>query len=244
MLKQTHQVLLDDVNYAVNEYGSPTQKTLLLIHGLGWTKELWRLIIEGLADKYHLIIPDLSGHGSSSSINNFSFDKLCNHLLDMMAEFNINHFDVIGSSLGACLAIKIASLSSVKVDHLYLVDGGYYSIQDIPNIIWNDFVGEDMPESSFHDIQSYLDFMKSSDSLWNSEIERAVRDQVTFNDDHSVTLKLSSVDKTNYLNEMWAFDPKMYVGKIQSKVHTIVALGEQEPKEMQAFKIHQAKSFH
>ncbi|WP_367043656.1 SDR family oxidoreductase [Streptomyces sp. Je 1-332] len=53
------------VELCVAELGDPTQPTVLLVHGYPDSKEVWSQVAERLADRFHVVLYDVRGHGRS-----------------------------------------------------------------------------------------------------------------------------------------------------------------------------------
>lgn len=61
------QVLLNFI-----EHNPSGKSTVLLIHGACTSGPNWDLVVPHLADTYHLLVPDLPGHGQSQNVTPFS----------------------------------------------------------------------------------------------------------------------------------------------------------------------------
>ncbi|KAI7127353.1 hypothetical protein KC352_g31839, partial [Hortaea werneckii] len=82
--------------------------TVLLIHGAFSNDEEWNVVTPHLTN-YHLLIPDLPGHGKASAIRPFSKHlaaKLIANTITQHAKDGKAH--IIGLSLGAYIAIDLA----------------------------------------------------------------------------------------------------------------------------------------
>ncbi|MGW0909223.1 SDR family oxidoreductase [Streptomyces sp. NPDC002853] len=55
------------VELCVAELGDPTQPTVLLVHGYPDSKEVWSEVAERLADRFHVVLYDVRGHGRSTA---------------------------------------------------------------------------------------------------------------------------------------------------------------------------------
>ena len=101
----TDEVLL---HYAAH---NPSGKaTIILIHGACSSGLNWDLVIPHLTNSYHLLIPDLPGHGQSRNVTPFSVEyssRLLERLIRKHAVDGKAH--VVGHSLGAHVAINLAS---------------------------------------------------------------------------------------------------------------------------------------
>lgn len=78
VLYKTVKVKGLDIFY--REAGSPTNPTLLLLHGFPTSSQMFRNLIPQLADRYHLVAPDYPGFGNSSAPPvdkfNYTFDLI------------------------------------------------------------------------------------------------------------------------------------------------------------------------
>lgn len=99
-----------------------SDKTLVLLHGFTDNKETWLLFAHGLANKYHLIIPDQIGYGQSSSPMDidYSLQKQTDRLDTFLSSFPEQNFVLVGNSMGGGVALKYASQH--PVENLVLVD--------------------------------------------------------------------------------------------------------------------------
>lgn len=84
--------------------GSPT---LVLIHGAGGNHLSWPHNLRRMAG-YHVLAPDLPGHGKSSGIGEQSVEKYAAHIQRWMRELNIAHSIIVGHSMGGAIAQVLA----------------------------------------------------------------------------------------------------------------------------------------
>src|SRR5271156_1137164 len=107
------------VHYWEGGHGRP----LLMIHGSGpgaSTQGNWRLVLDGLADRFHVIACDLIGFGQSDrklAKPYFDFELWCgqaNRMIELFAETQVC---VMGHSLSGSIALRLAARNSrvVKV---------------------------------------------------------------------------------------------------------------------------------
>ena len=79
-LVATHIVAVDGINVFYREAGDPRSPAILLLHGFPASSFMYRNLIPLLADRYHVIAPDLPGFGFTEvpkSVNyRYSFDNL------------------------------------------------------------------------------------------------------------------------------------------------------------------------
>src|SRR5271170_4984158 len=70
------------------EAGDPSSPTIVLLHGLPTSSQMFRELMPALADQFHLIAPDYIGFGHSDapSSNDFeyTFDSLAAHVSGLL----------------------------------------------------------------------------------------------------------------------------------------------------------------
>ena len=82
---------------------------LVLLHGVGASRAVWRLVTPALAEDRHVIAPDLPGFGESApAANGFDLDTAAAALADPLAERAGGPFDLLGNSLGGAVAFRLA----------------------------------------------------------------------------------------------------------------------------------------
>ncbi|SDO12659.1 NADP-dependent 3-hydroxy acid dehydrogenase YdfG [Streptomyces sp. cf386] len=73
------------VELCVAELGDPGQPTVILVHGYPDSKEVWSQIAPRLADRFHVVLYDVRGHGRSSAPQplrgGFTLEKLTDDFL-------------------------------------------------------------------------------------------------------------------------------------------------------------------
>jgi 3-oxoadipate enol-lactonase len=85
------------------EYG--TGPPLLLVHGVMITGEMFEPIIEQLAARYHVIVPDLRGHGRSRELPPpYTVARLAADLAHLLDHLGIESARVFGYSQGGAIA--------------------------------------------------------------------------------------------------------------------------------------------
>jgi len=95
------------------------QKTALLIHGISSSSHTWKKLADYLVENnYHVIAPDLTGHGQSFWNKKYSINNWINESLEALEG---NQPDIIvGHSLGGLIATGVALQTRPK--HTILLD--------------------------------------------------------------------------------------------------------------------------
>jgi pimeloyl-ACP methyl ester carboxylesterase len=107
------------------DWGNPEKPLLLLIHGGRDHARNWDWVARALRDDWHIVAPDLRGHGDSSwaiggmySMPEFVLD--ISSLLEAIGEFPVT---IIGHSLGGAIALQYTGVSPERVRRLVAIEG-------------------------------------------------------------------------------------------------------------------------
>ncbi|WP_408649021.1 SDR family oxidoreductase [Streptomyces poriticola] len=80
-----HRVRTGGVDLCVAELGDPQQPTVVLVHGYPDSKEVWSEVAARLADRFHVVLYDVRGHGRSTAPKplrgGFTLEKLTDDFL-------------------------------------------------------------------------------------------------------------------------------------------------------------------
>ncbi len=121
----------DKVLLSANLYPEETKKGVILLHGYQQNKDSWNFIADDLRNEgYNVLALDLRGHGESEihleSMTSKDYNKM---MLDAKAAFNyflennINEVSIIGSSLGANVALNYAT-EEESIQRIVLISPG------------------------------------------------------------------------------------------------------------------------
>ena len=102
-----------DTNYHEAGAREGRTDTVILLHGSGpgvsaWTN--WRRVMPALAERYHVLAPDMAGFGFSERRGDLTYDiKLwVKHLIGFMDALGIAKTNLVGNSFGGSLALAAA----------------------------------------------------------------------------------------------------------------------------------------
>jgi pimeloyl-ACP methyl ester carboxylesterase len=101
-------------------------KPLLLVHGLGSSRQAWSLVVLALAQHREVIAIDLPGHGASPAEHDSgTFAGLARSLADWLAQEGLTGIDMVGVSMGARLVLEMARQG--HADNVVALDpGGFW----------------------------------------------------------------------------------------------------------------------
>ena len=108
------------------------KEPLLLLHGLADHGLVWSSLGDYLGSKYHIIAPDLRGHGASSKPEKgYSFAEVIADLEELMSHLGWTEAHILGHSWGGKLAAIWATKHPERFRSLILVDP--FFIDKIPS---------------------------------------------------------------------------------------------------------------
>jgi len=96
-------------------------RPLVFLHGWAMSATVFAEIAEMLAADFHLLIPDLPGHGKSSVAAKNDLSGLSGDLACWLAAVASRPVSLAGWSLGGMLALEMAHQQTIPVDRLVLV---------------------------------------------------------------------------------------------------------------------------
>lgn len=104
----------------LTEADTPGTPTLLLLHAVATSSWMWNQQAELLAD-FHLLIPDLPGHGASNTVPWRSLDETVERLAELVARnAQGGRAHVVGLSLGAYVGLRLMERFPERVDRAVL----------------------------------------------------------------------------------------------------------------------------
>ncbi len=126
-----HQfVEADGIRVFYREAGNPEAPTLLLVHGYPSSSHQFRDLIPLLADKFHIIAPDLPGFGftevPAEREYRYSFDALAATLEALVEVLELKRYALYVFDYGAPTALRLALAHPQRVTGLVSQNGNAY----------------------------------------------------------------------------------------------------------------------
>lgn len=111
------------LNYV--DWGNPDAPPLLLIHGGRDHARSWDWVAEELRDDWHIIAPDLRGHGDSawSPDGNYEMSAFVYDIAQLIHQLNLAPVSIIAHSMGGNIATRYAGLYPENVKKLVNIEG-------------------------------------------------------------------------------------------------------------------------
>jgi haloacetate dehalogenase len=115
---------LSEIEIAYLEWNNPQQPPLLLLHGLADQAVVWSSLGEQLAPHYHIVAPDLRGHGESSKPeeHHYTFPEVIADLEALCDALNWPSAHILGHSWAAKVITYWAQQHPQRFRSMILVD--------------------------------------------------------------------------------------------------------------------------
>jgi len=124
--REIRDVTVRGVRVRAVHAGNEDRPALLLVHGFLVTHAEWDDVIDDLAERFYVVVPDLPGFGDSEkpspSRYAYGIDAFAEAMADLLAASGLSRVSVVGHSMGGAVALTLASQHSELVDKLVLVD--------------------------------------------------------------------------------------------------------------------------
>ena len=102
--------------------------TVILLHGLGGSSQVWNFNTGPLAEKYHVVVPDQIGFGKSDKpLVNYRIRTYVDFLDQFCKQLKIERATLVGNSMGGWIAAMFTASFPDRVDKLVLVDAAGYA---------------------------------------------------------------------------------------------------------------------
>jgi len=126
---------------AIHYFDMGSGPVVVLLHGLGSRKEDWLPVLEPMAQKYRLLVPDQIGFGRSDKpLLDYSIQTYVDFLNEFLRQLRVEKASLVGESLGGWIAaLYVAEIGGgahlIPVEKLVLVDAaGLKQDKPIPDL--------------------------------------------------------------------------------------------------------------
>ena len=169
------RVAVNGVSLAVHEW--PGEGPALVgVHGLTANHTCWASMADILSPDYRLIAYDLRGRGDSDKPETgYSLEMHCRDLSGLLDWYGLKNAIIMGHSLGAHIALRLAATFPTRVSKLVLVDGGIDVRAEVLDSLAPAIgrLGLEFPS-----VDAFLERIRSFpmfDGRWNDYLERHFR---------------------------------------------------------------------
>jgi pimeloyl-ACP methyl ester carboxylesterase len=121
---------VDGLKVFYREAGDPKAPTVLLLHGFPTSSHMFRDLIPALADRYHVVAPDLPGFGFTDAPDRTRFRYSFDHLAEVVERFieklGLSHYAVYVFDYGAPVGFRLAVRHPERVTGMISQNGNAY----------------------------------------------------------------------------------------------------------------------
>jgi pimeloyl-ACP methyl ester carboxylesterase len=129
MTRYQHAIV-DGSKVFYREAGSKTAPTILLLHGFPTSSHMFRNLIPALADRYHVVAPDLPGFGFSDAPDRNRFPYTFENLAKVISRFTetigLKQFAIYVFDYGAPVGLRIALSHPERITAIVSQNGNAY----------------------------------------------------------------------------------------------------------------------
>ncbi len=194
---RSHKIKLGTgLDYHLLEWGAdqPHDHTVLLLHGFLDAAWGWRATVEaGLQERFHLVAPDLRGHGDSDRVGAGGYYHFADYLADvhdLVKQVARKRLSIVGHSMGGSVASYYAGSFPSRIHRLALLEGLGPPPQQAPNgpertVTWLngwERVRAAKPRS-YASVDEAADRLRKHDPLLGAELARELAEHGTKEDE-------------------------------------------------------------
>ena len=121
---------VDGLKLFYRDAGSPEHPTLLLLHGFPSSSHMFRNLIPLLADRFHVVAPDLPGFGFSDAPERaafkYTFDNLAGVIERFVDVLGLRRYAIYVFDYGAPVGFRLALARSQQVAAIISQNGNAY----------------------------------------------------------------------------------------------------------------------
>ena len=228
----------DDVDVAYYEAGADNDgPPVVFLHGIPTWSFLWRSVAPAVAEKRHVLAPDLAGYGNSQMTDDFdrSVRAQTGALADLFAERGFDAVDLVGHDVGGGVALRYAAARSGYVRKLVLSNAvcfdswpvEFVNSLSVPGTVegWDEETFEEKLDFAFAE-GTYGEadpaFVAGMKAPWRSERGRTAlsRAAVATNTNHTTTIAYEDITAETLC--LWGADdvlqPVEYADRLASAV--------------------------
>lgn len=121
----SHRFISQRLNLHYVDWGNADAPPLILVHGGRDHCRSWDWIAQELKDDFHIIAPDLRGHGDSdwSPDGNYASPFFIYDLAQLIHHLKLAPVSIVAHSLGGNIAIRYTGLYPANVKRLVAIEG-------------------------------------------------------------------------------------------------------------------------
>jgi pimeloyl-ACP methyl ester carboxylesterase len=129
-MNRYHYAIVDGSKIFYREAGSKTAPTIFLLHGFPTSSHMFRDLIPALADRYHVVAPDLPGFGFSDAPERKRFRYTFENLAKVIDRFTetiaLERYAIYVFDYGAPVGLRLALAHPERITAIISQNGNAY----------------------------------------------------------------------------------------------------------------------
>ena len=125
-----NQVTVGGNKVFYREAGAATAPTILLLHGFPTSSHMFRNLIPALADRYHVVAPDLPGFGFSDAPDRksfrYTFENLAKVIDNFTQSIGLQRYAIYVFDYGARVGLRLALAHTERITAIITQNGNAY----------------------------------------------------------------------------------------------------------------------
>jgi pimeloyl-ACP methyl ester carboxylesterase len=121
---------VEGLNVFYREAGDANAPTVLLLHGFPSSSHMFRELIPALAERYHVVAPDLPGFGYSDAPDRAKFEYTFDHLAEVIERFaealGLRRYAIYVFDYGAPVGFRLALRHPERIAAIITQNGNAY----------------------------------------------------------------------------------------------------------------------
>jgi len=125
-----NHALVEGSKIFYREAGSKTDPAILLLHGFPTSSHMFRNLIPALADRYHVVAPDLPGFGFSDAHDRkrfrYTFENLAKVIDSFTEAIGLERYAIYVFDYGAPVGLRLAIAHPMRITAVISQNGNAY----------------------------------------------------------------------------------------------------------------------
>jgi pimeloyl-ACP methyl ester carboxylesterase len=162
-----HHAIVDGSKVFYREAGSNTSPNILLLHGFPTSSHMFRNLIPSLADRYHVVAPDLPGFGFSDAPDRkqfrYTFENLAKVIDRFTQTIGLERYAIYVFDYGAPVGLRLALAHPERIMAIISQNGNAY--EEGLSQGWNP-IQKYWKEPTAENRTALRDFLKPETTKW------------------------------------------------------------------------------